>query len=182
MVMFSAAALISGLSIGATTAATTAAGTLMVGTAAAIAIDMAIIGAGMSAYGSYQEGEARQQQSEYNAQVYEQEAYKAATNKKITSDRYDRAKRQLAGKAMANAGRSGLAYDGSFVDVLNDSLTQLEMDKEMEKDDFNTKISRGFSAAANAREQGKDYSSAGKTAAAATLITSSSDIYSKFGK
>ena len=171
MVMFSAAAI-----MGVTAASI--AGT----TAAAIAIDLAIIGAGMAAYGSYQEGEARQQQSEYNAQVYEQEAQIAATNKRLSADRSERAKRQLAGKAMANVGASGLAYDGSFVDVMRDSLTQIEIDEEIDADNFSTEIKRGFSSAANSRERGKDYSSAGKTAAAATLITSSANIYGNYIK
>jgi hypothetical protein len=118
---------------------------------AAIAAGSALAGAGVSAYGMIQQGKAQRRESEYQAQVDENNAittgYAAIQeqrNAQIEADQLRGVRDRALGSQRAAAAASGLTISGSVIDVMNDSAIEAEKEIQMS-------IYRGNIAAQNRR-------------------------------
>jgi cell division protein FtsL len=87
----------------------------------------AIIGAGVSAYGMYAQGQAQKKMADYNAKIQSQAATSRQQQAAFEADRLRERNRLLAGAQIAGASKSGLDISGSVSDVMNDSAVSGEM-------------------------------------------------------
>jgi hypothetical protein len=87
----------------------------------------AIIGAGVSAYGMYAQGQAQKKMADYNAKIQGQAATTRRQQAAFEADRLRERNRLLAGAQIAGASKSGLDISGSVSDVMNDSAVSGEM-------------------------------------------------------
>jgi hypothetical protein len=103
---------------------------IMVGLGAATAVQQVVGG-----YAQKKEAQANaqaiKQESIYNAGVYEQQAAMTEEAKQLKMQQDDRLIRFAAGKHVAVTSAKGLQLSGSALAILNDSMTQMEMDKNI---------------------------------------------------
>jgi hypothetical protein len=92
------------------------------------AVVVAVVGAGVGAYGAHQQAQAAEDTAKYNAQVQRNQA-EAETNvaKENVARAQTQARRELAALRAANAS-NGLAMQGSPLAVLGDTATQLQLE------------------------------------------------------
>lgn len=141
-----------------------------------------LAGAAISAYGSYQQGQAEKSVAEANAQIYEAQARNIQEAKKITAGQYRTQANQLRGKAVTNAARGGLKISGSTANSISQSIMELQMDNAYEQFNLETKRQEAFSNAAMQRFQGKQAARAGLLNAGVTALSAGKDFYSKYWK
>lgn len=97
-------------------------------TLAAIAAVVAVVGAGISAYGMYQQGQSQKKVAAYNAQLQQNSAIAARQESEAEAARLrDRANR-IRGSQITAASKSGLMLSGSVNDVMYDSSINSELD------------------------------------------------------
>lgn len=94
---------------------------------------------------SLMSGFSQSNEAKYNAGLYQQQAGVIDTQKAIEAGQYERAKRQLAGTTIARTAKSGLMFSGSPAAVMVDSLTQLEMDKQVGQ--YNLEVQKRYALA-----------------------------------
>lgn len=102
-----------------------------------------------------QQAQAVQRQTEFNAQVYEQQGQMVLEKKKINEYQYLRNRKRAAGSIVAGAAGKGLRLSGSPLAVLADVETQLGFDKAIE--DYNLDVERNaaLSGATYQRDTGR---------------------------
>ncbi len=109
---------------------------------------MAIMGAGaaFSAYSSIkagkQESRAIRQQSEYNAQMYEQQASMITQKQKIQDYQSRRQIAHMRSTMVSQTAGKGLQLSGSPLAVMADTESQMLFDKAIQ--DYNLKIERNY--------------------------------------
>lgn len=92
-------------------------------------ITLAIAGSAvLNAVGTFQQGRARADASEFNAQIAEQNAALARQQGAENADRTRREGRRRAGAIRAAFGASGVSLEGSPIDVLTDQAVENELD------------------------------------------------------
>lgn len=101
-----------------------------------------------------QQAQAIQRQSEFNAQVYEQQAQMVLEQKKISEQQYLRNRKRAAGAIVAGTAGKGFAFSGSPLAVLADVETQMGFDKAIEDYNLDIEGNRASSGAAYYRETG----------------------------
>lgn len=131
------------------------------GAMTATMVGLGVASAGMQVWSGMQakdEAEANavaiQQQSEYNAGVYEQQAGMIEKQKQLKAQQDNRLIRFAAGKHTAVTAGKGLEMSGSALAVLNDTITQLEMDKAIGQYNLDVKKYGVLSQAEGERRQG----------------------------
>ena len=167
---------------GASTAAVTAAGTLIAGTAASA------IGAGVSAYGSYKQGQIAKDEANYNAAVSKnnaissmQDAESSAVAGSAEAARIRSRTRRNADSQIAAAAGSGLQVSGSVNDVLLDSYIQGETDALLADYQGRAGAHRSGAEAGNFFNQASQQKRAGKNAARTGKLNAFSTILSQGG-
>ena len=146
---------------------------LMVGLGAASAVSQ--ITGGMQAK---QEAEtnaaAIRAESAYNAGVYEQQAgmIEQQKNLKLTQDQ--RLMRFAQGKHVAVTSAKGLQLSGSALAILNDSMTQMQMDTAITQYNYDVEKyavkSQGESVRRKGATMSEQYMSSGRTAMTAGIV------------
>lgn len=96
-----------------------------VGSAAPV---VSAVGAGIGAAGSLQAGSAARGASNFNAEVSRQNAVQAAQNAAQDESSFRRQAAKLRGAQVAATGASGIAFTGSALDVLEETVAVQEMD------------------------------------------------------
>jgi len=135
-----------------------------VGTAASVA------GAAVSAYGTYASGQAQAQSYRNQAAYAERNAL--MENQKGTydltrqSDANDRQLASMRGQYLS----SGIALDGSAVDVLSDSATQASLDEQAIKYGTKVRSDNSMFEAKLARSNAKSASAGGMLGALGTMV------------
>ena len=147
----------------------------------AILAGTAIAGVGLQAYGQYRAGQQQQEAAEFNADLYSQQARTIDVKKKMTRQEYDRMIAQLAGKSVAAIAASGYDFSGSFLEVMNDSLTQAQLDKQKELYNLEQDKKVALATAEESRRTGRAAYGAGLTSSAATILTEGNEWYMKYG-
>ena len=96
----------------------------------AVAIPILMIaGAAMSAYGAVQQANAQKQAAQFNAKLNERNATIALDQAGADALRVRRNAAQIQGSAVAGYGASGVALEGSPLDVLGASAEQASLDE-----------------------------------------------------
>lgn len=90
-----------------------------------------VIGAAVSAYGAYQQGQAAKKAANFNAKVAEQNAGIARKDAAMQQAQSDRETYLRLGALRANAGAMGGGQQGSALDVLGDVTEQSAIERQM---------------------------------------------------
>lgn len=139
------------------------------------------LGLGMSAYGMMKQGADAKVASEYNANVYNAQANMIDDKKVLAGQEHDRAIRHLEGATTVAVAGSGYDMSGSFLEVMNDTLTQAYLDKEKELYNLEVEKTLAKSSASESRRQGDNASTASNIGATSTLLTDGSKWYQQYG-
>ncbi len=142
----------------------------------------AVAGAGMQAYGSWQEGNAARGTADYQATIQRQNA--ALRRKQVASDedKHRREMRQRIGMQRAAEAESGFAFEGSALDLLEQTVRNGEMDA------LNIRYSGALDARAlelgadNAELDGINAQRAARTRAVGALIAGSAQAAGMYGQ
>lgn len=142
---------------------------------------LAAAGIGLQVYGQYRAGQDAAAAAAYNAAIFQQEAAVVETKKGLTEAQYNRLIRKLEGETVTAVAASGYDLSGSFLEVMNDSLTQANLDKQTEL--YNLEVEKAFkrSAAEEATRAGRRYVRTANVQAASTLLTQGNEWYQKYG-
>lgn len=143
---------------------------------------LSLIGTAASAIGSIQEGNAKKDVAEINAQIYEAQARNIETAKKITAEQYRTRANVLRGEATASAARAGLKISGTTANSISQSIMQLQMDNSYEQYNLAFKKYEANSNAALERYKGIAARNSGFVQAGATALTGGADYYNKYWK
>lgn len=110
--------------------------------------------AGASVIGANKQAKAIQKQSEYNAQVYGQQAEMVSQKKKIQDIQFNREAGRVRGSIVARTAGKGFFFGGSPAAILADTESQMQFDKAI--NDYNLDVERNYalSGATNTRQQG----------------------------
>ena len=88
--------------------------------------------------------------------------------------------RQLSGKTVSAVAASGYDLSGSFLTVMNDRLTQANLDKQTELYNLEVSKSQSLSAADEAQRAGARARTTAMIGAGSTLLTAGNEWYSKY--
>lgn len=142
---------------------------------------LALAGIGLTAYGQYKQGQDAAAAAQYNAAIYEQQSEVLDVKKKLTAEEYDRLIRKLRGSQVTAVAASGYDLSGSFLEVMNDALTQAQLDKQVELYNLEVEKRQALSAAEESRRAGSAARSLATIKAASTILTEGNEWYSKYG-
>lgn len=96
---------------------------------AAVASVASAVGTVVSAVGAIKQGNAAQAASQYNATVSRQNAEAVRADAAANAERQERAARIRRGQNIAAAAASGLALEGSVLDIMEDNAIEEELDR-----------------------------------------------------
>jgi hypothetical protein len=140
---------------------------------------MSIAGGLIQAYGIQRESEAQARASEFNAQVAAQNAEQAILIAAQEERRVRTLGRKQIGSMQAAYGASGIE-GGSSLDVLAESIANLELDAMNVKFSGQSKAANFRNEAAYERYRASETRSAGRISAAATLLSSGGQTVGQF--
>ena len=147
-------------------------------TVAAIAV---VAGTAVSAFGTYQAGQAQKATAKYNAKLAENEAIAKEQAVRAETDRMRREKAK-----MSSAQRAAFAKSGALTTEGTPLLTMAEEAGLMELDILQMQRTGAMQAAASrseatlSRYQGKQAATAGMIGAGSTLLSGASSAYSTY--
>lgn len=142
---------------------------------------MSIIGGLVQAHGIQREGEAQAQASEFNARTAEQNATQTVLQAAQEERRIRTLGRKEIGSIEASYGASGVV-GGSSIDVLAESLANLELDALNVKYGGETAARNYRNQATYERYRGKEARASAQIGAAATLLSSIASDGAKLAK
>ena len=136
---------------------------------------------GMQVIGQVQSGMAAREAADYNAQVYREKAANIQVKKDITTVQYNRALKQLRGETVVAVSGQGRDLSGSALHVLNDNLTQMELDKSIELYNLDIDKRRALSGADEHERTGDREMRSSLFQAGSTILTAGNAWYQKSG-
>jgi len=139
-------------------------------------LTMGVVGAGISAYGAYSEGQDAAEASRYNAEISRQEATLAEASGALDASRQRKQVSRLIGTQKAGYAGAGVELTGSPLDVMINTANEGELDAQIIE--YNAKVrSMGAMSQANYDEKlAGIYERSGVFKAGSTLLTSASNI------
>lgn len=149
----------------------------MAGFTSTIIAATAIAGAGLTAYGQYMQGSQAAKAEQMNKQLYEQQAEQVDRARQIENEKMARQKKSVMSRGMAVIGAKGISPTGSPMEVMLDTMTQMELDRQTMNYNADIAKSRALSGAAMAGEYAKNYQTMGTLGAASTLLTEGNRMY-----
>jgi hypothetical protein len=145
----------------------------------ATAAVLTAVGAGVSAYSSYQQGKAAQKLNNYNASVADQAAADKARDGRILANNQRQQNQKLLSRQRALRAKSGVVGNtGTPLLVAADQAAQLEMGALETEITANSEASRLRQQAVADRMAGKSARRAGNLGAAATILQGAGSIAS----
>jgi hypothetical protein len=97
-------------------------------TALIIAAATAVVGAGVSAYGMYQQGQSQKEMAKYNQKIATNNAIASKQQANYDANRIRDRNRRIRSNQATSFLKSGVTLEGSAQDVLYDSSLEGEMD------------------------------------------------------
>jgi hypothetical protein len=135
-----------------------------------MAVGTMVAGAATSAYAANQNAKAQRDSDVFNAGIAEQEAVVAREQAGQAAELQRRESRKVIGSMRANAGASGLT-DGSMFDVLEESASMAELDRQTILYQGELKA-RGYqNTAALDRASGRNAIQQGQLQSASSILT-----------
>lgn len=152
-------------------------------TMAYIAVAVSVIGAGVSAYGQYEQGQSAKKAANYNAEMDKRAADDALQRGSIEAAKVKENTRKLISTQIANSGASGFdSSTGTALDLSVEAKGYGELDALTTINNAQRQAS-GLEAQADLdRYQGRASARAGTIGAAGTLISGASSSYYGFKK
>jgi len=147
-----------------------------------IALILAAIAAGTTAYAAYESGQSQKRASNYNRMMAENNAIAARQQAAAKQKQQDRETKMRLGAIRANQGAFGGAMEGSALDVLGDTAAQLELQRQ--NIEYAGELqARGFDATAVLDSiRGENAARAGYYQAGASLLGGASSVYGGYSK
>lgn len=130
----------------------------------------AVIGAGVSAYGMYAQGQAQKAIGEYNAKIAENNAIAQRQQAQAEADRIRSRHIRLQGAQETAASKSGLTLSGSVNDVMYDSSIESEMDALTAIYKGQIGANQNIASASLSRFEGDQAAEMGTVGAGATIL------------
>jgi hypothetical protein len=147
-----------------------------------------IAGAGVAAYGAYQQGQAAKAQGEFeskiaarNAKMMEEEAARKRKNGDVQSDRMRREAAQLEGQQRVLFGAAGTTLSGTPSLVMEKSAEYSELDRLMMLQNVELSSAASLNAAFNERAAGASAKARGQNAYTAGLYSATGTALSGVG-
>lgn len=140
---------------------------------------LGIFGAGMQAYGSYQESQMKAEALEYNAFVAEEEAKQIEKAKEHELHKSMTAQRKLLARQVAATAASGRSMAGSPLDVMNRTESEALLDQSIIRSNAALSKGRAHGQAIMDKGSAKTTRSMGKAKSLAGLFISGTDYYSR---
>lgn len=141
---------------------------------AAGALIMGGIGTAVSFLGSLRQGEAAQNQADFQADVAGQQAQRETENAKIKASDFARQASRAQATNRAEAGALGKAFSGSAVDVSEDLEIEKELNIQKLLNQGEVSSTRLLQSAELTRSAGRSAKSASQIKAGSTLISGAS--------
>lgn len=135
------------------------------------------LGAAVSAYGAYQQGQAASKMHNHNAALAAQRAKIERQNAAFAAGRHETAMRRLQGSQRAAYGASGITLFGSPTDVDMDTQTQGELDRLMIIYGGEVGAYEAEAESAKQRYAARAAKHNAKVSALSTAITGASNVY-----
>ena len=149
------------------------------------AVYMAIAGAGVQAYSSYQQGKTAEAQAKqeaawhaYNAKVAEREADAERRASDFEATQHDRRSKQLLARQRALIGKSGVTMEGSPLLLAEDTAAQLALENANIRETGARRVSAyksqailDFSKSRLASKSASGYAKAGALSAGSSLLS-----------
>ena len=145
-----------------------------------IAVAASVAGAGIAAYGAYQQGQAAKTAGNYNATVADQNAEIAQQQASAQAEQDKRAAILRLGEARASYGASGVTVSGSPLDVLGDIASQSELQRQQTLYQGQLAARAQRTTAASERFGGAAASRAGALSAGAGLLSGAASAYKDY--
>ena len=142
---------------------------------------LAAASVGMQAYGMIKSGQDAASAAAYNATMYNQQAAIIETRKGLTREEYDRMIDRLEGETTVAVASSGYDFSGSFLAVMNDTMTQANLDKQKAIYNLEVEKSQARSSASEASRRGRIAQTSANINALSTVLTEGNEWYSKYG-
>lgn len=126
--------------------------------------------------GARQQARAQEQAANYNATVAEQNAEIAREQAALRAQQIERENRLRLGATLAAAGASGVATEGTVIDVVGDLVTQGELERQQALYEGELRA-RGFTIDRDlSRSRARGARSAGRISAATTLLSGGAEL------
>lgn len=144
---------------------------MITGTLGLLSAATSLIGTGISAYSTYQQGKAQQKMADYNASLAEQQAQ----DERQTSAENARRQREMSRRRISSirAGMAGSGVNlsqGSYLDAIGQTATELELKTLDALNESRRKQEAYYNDAMMQRWQGQQASRAGTIGALGTLF------------
>ena len=142
---------------------------------------MMAAGTVVSAYSAYQQGKMQRDLNEYNAQIAENNKVLADQQHAIDFKEHQKRYRRLLGKQRVSYAKSGVAIEGSAIDVIEEGAIDSAWQVAIMKYNRDVKKAGYAASAQRSRFVGDAAYYAGKWNAAGTLLSGGSATY-KYGE
>lgn len=152
------------------------------GVTTAVTGTLGLVGGLASAFGSYQQGKAEQEQAEINAQIYEKQAQNIKEAQKITDRQFRTQANVLRGQAVTTAARNGVRVSGTTANSISQSIMQLQMDNSYQQFNLEVEKHNAYSNAILQRYQGNMARANGLAQAGSTALTAGTNYFRNYWK
>lgn len=127
-------------------------------------------------------GVAEKNAADKNAEIFEAQAANIQSQKNIVAGQYRTKTSQLRGEAVTRAARQGVKISGSVAQSISQSITELNIEQSYQQYNLSVQKQEALDNAAYQRYQGRQALRSGFMNAGTTLLSSSSNYYSKYWK
>jgi hypothetical protein len=146
-----------------------------------VGVAVAVIGAAMSAYSSYAQGENAKEVADYNAGVEKNKAVDSANRANVAADEQRGKVRKMMGAQRAAMGANGTTVDtGSNLSILTETAGTGELDALRILNNGSNEFDSLSSQSSLTKTQGQFAKNAGTLNAGASLLSSASSIYGQY--
>ena len=148
---------------------------------AMIAAGTALAGTVVSVVSQIEQGESQKKWSEYNAAVAERDAVAAQQSAEYDASQKRKETAKLIGRQRALYGKAGVTFEGSPLELMEETASQGELDALMIEREGKLKAGNYQSEAALSRMKGSSAQKAGYYGAGSSLLTGASSAMTAYG-
>jgi len=148
---------------------------------AAAALVTSIAGTAMSVYSQVEQGKSQNEWSQYNAAVAERDAVAAQQSAEYDAAQKRKETAKLIGRQRALYGKAGVTFEGSPLELMEETASQGELDALMIEREGKLKAGNYQSEAALSRMKGSSAQKAGYYGAGSSLLTGASSAMTAYG-
>ena len=143
---------------------------------------LAIGGTALDIFGKVKQGQEAKEAAEFNARIAEEEAGLIRQSSILTEFQQRKQLDQTTGKQIAAVARSGIAFTGSPLIVMADSLANAELGIQIDKFNAESAARRKESGAKQLRRFGRQDERSAFISAGATLLKTGATLSGNFSK